>query len=146
MPAPATHRRRAARRAAAAGLLALLAAAPAWACRFTAGGQALNLGTLRPSEGSEVRASVHFTASDCSDRELAQLHVAADNQVLGNGAVTRHLKQPDGPSIAYTLSRSLGPVVNRTRTLSLHAVLPAGSYSRARAGRYEDSLVVCLTP
>ncbi len=127
-------------------LAAASAAAPAWACRFSTGGSALNFGRLDPADGAEVRASVSFTVSDCTSRDLGQLQVAADEQVLGAGSVQRRLQRAGSPAIAYALSRSLGDIVGRSRTLVVQAAIPAGAYSRARAGAYQDSITLCLTP
>lgn len=133
-------------RATCAGLLALLAASPAWACRFTAGGGTLNFGRLDPAEGSEAHASVQLTVSDCPQRELGLLSVDVDSRPLGSGPQQRKLKRAGAPGIPYGLSRQLGEVTPRGRSLTLHAVIPAGSYSRIRAGGYEDQFTLCVTP
>ncbi len=146
MPAPAERSRGRALRAAGAGLLALLAASSAGACRFTAGGGTLNFGRRDPAEGGEVQASVQLTVSDCPARELAHLSVDVDSQPLGAVPRQRQLQRAGGPAIPYVLSRQLGGVTPRGRSFILHAVIPAGAYSRARAGAYEDQLTVCVTP
>ncbi len=147
MPAPAGRTRDRTLRVAAAGLLALLAASTAGgACRFTTGGGPLNFGRLDPAEGGEVQASVQLTVSDCPARDLAHLSVDVDGQPLGALPRQRRLQRAGGPAIPYVLSRQLGEVTPRGRSFVLHAVIPAGAYSRAQAGAYEDQLTVCVTP
>jgi len=120
-------------------------------CKFNNGAVALDFGTIDPASGSNATATATKTFKCGGSAANATFSISAGDGLHSSGPGARRMQHTTDATEFMAYSLSLSPTSatvpkNVDQTLTITGTIQPFEFQNVRAGTYQDTVVISITP